>query len=306
MYLGHRVICSRSVAQALSIGLALAAAIVQPKAARADQEASNAPHVSAGPYGRCYAKSVPKDVYDQDDARQVGYTRVYRVEGGDDALLDTYAWYSQTLFVLCNVGPQRETALARLGPWQRGQEPRADHLAIAFYLGGRLAKSYSTLDIAGPASASGASPWPEAVSRLGLPLHRVRRPAPNGQVDLRDQRCLSGDLGRPSHDGGRSDPSLRHPDRRADIRATCARRLAARTSRPPRFSAVRCWRQPEMRWRFERWRTFGPAIRPPVRAGTPLRRRRRRRRCRRYRRVLPAGPGFWPACNRRRACLPGS
>jgi hypothetical protein len=40
-------------------------------------------------------------------------------------------------------------AIVRFGPWSRGIEARADHLAIAFHAGGRLLRSYSTLDIAG-------------------------------------------------------------------------------------------------------------------------------------------------------------
>ena len=38
-------------------------------------------------------------------------------------------------------------------PWHRGHNPRPDHLAIAFYRGGKLLKSYSTLDIAGAEKA---------------------------------------------------------------------------------------------------------------------------------------------------------
>jgi hypothetical protein len=150
--------------KALATWLALGGAIAQPIGVRADQEASNVPHVSAGPGGRCYAKSVPKDYYDLDDARQAGHTRIYRVETGGDTLLDAYDWFSQTIFLLCDVGPQRETAAVRLGPWQRGHDPKPDHLAIAFYLGGQLRKAYSTLDIAGPERASGSSPWHENVS----------------------------------------------------------------------------------------------------------------------------------------------
>jgi len=48
--------------------------------ALADDEASNVAHVTAGPYGRCYAKSVPKHIRDpQGEPRQQGVTRVYRV-----------------------------------------------------------------------------------------------------------------------------------------------------------------------------------------------------------------------------------
>jgi hypothetical protein len=40
--------------------LMMAAGLAGVGLAMADQEASNVAHVTAGPYGRCYAKSVPK------------------------------------------------------------------------------------------------------------------------------------------------------------------------------------------------------------------------------------------------------
>jgi hypothetical protein len=112
----------------------------------ADQEASNVAHVTAGPYGRCYAKSVPEHVYDPENApRQAGRTDVYRVESEDDVLLERFPWFSQKLFLRC--GPGGEFWLVRVGPWHRGERPRQDHLAVAFYKDGQLLKSYSTLDI---------------------------------------------------------------------------------------------------------------------------------------------------------------
>ena len=44
--------------------------------------------------------------------------------------------------------------VVRVGPWHRGHNPHADHLAIAFYKGGTLLRSYSTLDIAGDERAA--------------------------------------------------------------------------------------------------------------------------------------------------------
>lgn len=114
----------------------------------ADQEANNVPHVAAGPYGRCYAKSVPEHIYDPDgEPRQQGSTEVYQVGDPEDVLEQRYDWFSQTLFVRCR--PGSETIVVRVGPWQRGHNPSADHLAVAFYRGGRLLRRYSTLDIAG-------------------------------------------------------------------------------------------------------------------------------------------------------------
>ncbi len=124
--------------------------------ALADDEASNVTHVVAGPYGRCYAKSIPDHVYDPEDGpRQQGRTMVYRVSSSEDALVQTYSWFSQRLFVRC--GPADTIVVVRLGPWHRGHNPQADHLAIAFYQGGNLLKRYSTLDIAGVEKAQSGS-----------------------------------------------------------------------------------------------------------------------------------------------------
>jgi hypothetical protein len=139
----------RNAGRALLIALA-GVACASP--ALADQEASNVPHVAAGPYGRCYAKSVPRHIYDPDGGpRQQGRTEVYRVEDPEDVLLQRYDWFSQVLFVRCRPGD--ETVVVRVGPWHRGHDPRADHLAIAFYQGGRLLRRYSTLDMAGEEEA---------------------------------------------------------------------------------------------------------------------------------------------------------
>lgn len=119
--------------------------------AGADDEASNFSHVVAGPYGRCYAKSVPAHLYDPEGApRQEGRTEIYHVTDSEDVLLQSYDWFAQRLFVLC--GPER-AILVRIGPWQRGHDPRSDHLAIAFYEGGELIRRYSTLEIAGDEKA---------------------------------------------------------------------------------------------------------------------------------------------------------
>ncbi len=114
----------------------------------ADDEAGNGAQVTAGPYGRCYAKSVPEHIYDPEgEPRQQGRTLVYRVTAEEDLLVHTYDWFAQQLFVLCGAG--EDIVLVRLGPWHRGHDPQANHLALAFYRAGALQASYSTLDIAG-------------------------------------------------------------------------------------------------------------------------------------------------------------
>lgn len=137
--------------------LIVLAGLATGSAARADQEASNVARVAADPYGRCYAKSVPKHVYDPaDEPRQQGTTEVYRVGVPDDRLVQRYNWFSQSLFVHCDIDGVR---VVRVGPWQRGHDPSDDHLALAFYRGDILVKRYSTLDIAGgERNAPGAIP----------------------------------------------------------------------------------------------------------------------------------------------------
>ena len=114
--------------------------------AAADQEAGNLPHVRAGTHGRCYAKSVPEEYWGQR-----GVTRLYRVAEGEDALIATFSWYSQELRLQCNMSRNGHigASLVRFGPWARGREASADHLALAFYFDGELLARYSTLDIAG-------------------------------------------------------------------------------------------------------------------------------------------------------------
>jgi hypothetical protein len=124
------------------------AALAWTAPASADQEASNVAHVAAGPYGRCYAKSVPAHIYDPDgEPRQQGHTTLFRAGDGEDIVERRFDWFSQKLFLKC--GAADDSLVVRIGPWHRGHDPRADHLAIAFYRGGTLLKRYSTLDIAG-------------------------------------------------------------------------------------------------------------------------------------------------------------
>ena len=121
--------------------------------ALADDEASNVAHVVASPYGRCYARSVPRYIYDPaDEPRQQGRTTVYRVEGAGDEVVNNYDWFSQRLFIRCS--PVDDIIVVRTGPWHRGHDPDGSHLALAFYRGGKLVKSYSALEIAGGAAAT--------------------------------------------------------------------------------------------------------------------------------------------------------
>jgi hypothetical protein len=112
-----------------------------------DDEASNVAIVRASEYGQCYAKSVPDELYGT-----AGTTNVFRVEKDRDVSVHSYDWFSQRIFIECNVSDSKTptgVSVIRLGPWSRGHLARADQLAIAFYFKGQMLKEYSTLDIAG-------------------------------------------------------------------------------------------------------------------------------------------------------------
>lgn len=130
-------------AAAVQVLLALLA-VAAP--ARADEEASNIPHVQSGTYGRCYAKSVPEDLWGER-----GETRLYEVGADRDRLVATFPWFSQQLRLQCNMSRNGRigASLVRFGPWPRGHQASADDLALAFYFDGELLVRYATLDIAG-------------------------------------------------------------------------------------------------------------------------------------------------------------
>ncbi len=115
--------------------------------ARADDEASNVPQVTASQYGRCYAKSVPAE-----RSGSKGSTKIYVVQPGEDSLRDTFSWYSNRIYLECGVGRANQhagTSVVQFGPWARGSRAAADDLALAFHFAGKLVRRYSTLDIAG-------------------------------------------------------------------------------------------------------------------------------------------------------------
>ena len=126
--------------------LVLVALVVLAVPVWADEEAVNAPHITVDASGRCYAKSVPAETYGS-----AGTTSVYRVESGADRLIESYPWYAPTLYLQCYTPGLSGDAVSivQFGPWARGRQATAGHLAIAFHAKGRLLRSYSTLDIAG-------------------------------------------------------------------------------------------------------------------------------------------------------------
>ena len=129
------------------VAVALSFVIVTP--VLGDVERPNSPRVFVSDYQECYAKSVPVEDYGDS-----GTTSIFRVQPGNDRLIFTYPWYSQQLYLRCLLFSPcpSNIQVVRFGPWARGSQAKASDLAIAFYLDGRLLRSYSTLDIAGTPS----------------------------------------------------------------------------------------------------------------------------------------------------------
>ncbi len=124
------------------IPLLVLSALLTAAPAFCDEEASNQPLVKSSEWGRLYAKSVPDENYGSK-----GKTVLYAVEKDKDNLVCTFDWYANQMYILDN-----GAIIVRLGPWARGREASADHLAIAFYKDCKELKSYSTLDMAGTPS----------------------------------------------------------------------------------------------------------------------------------------------------------
>ena len=146
-YMIARPLTAGAALAGASLVFAAVAAVAAPGAPRRDDEASNIPHVAASGYGRCYAKAVPDSLYGQR-----GRTLVYWVRAREDSLVARHEWYSQRVYLECNVAaPDGRVGLSvvRMGPWPRGGRARAEDLALAVYRDGRLLRRYSTLDLAG-------------------------------------------------------------------------------------------------------------------------------------------------------------
>ncbi len=156
-----------------------------------DQEAGNSPHITASEYGRCYAKSIPEEPYGEK-----GVTKVFTVGAAEDRLVHTFDWFSQSLYLACNVSDSKTpvgVSVVRLGPWPRGREATAGHLAIAFYYKGKEVGSYSTLDIAGDPENVSASVSHHTVIEKVVGFRRLRANEYAFEVKTVDGRRLSFD-----------------------------------------------------------------------------------------------------------------
>ena len=106
--------------------------------AGADDEAANRAVLRSSTYGGVYARSVPDERHGS-----MGKTRVFAVGKDADALLCEYDWYAGEMYL----GGDGDRTLVRVGPWQRGHEPQADHLALGVYRDGKTLREYSTLEL---------------------------------------------------------------------------------------------------------------------------------------------------------------
>ena len=123
--------------------------------ARADDEASPIPYVTASSWGRYYFKMLPdpKHPFDRDKGNGIAY-EVVEGDAGDKEIWRTKGWYASRTAI---AGGGRY--LVRIGNWPRGRKPSGKHLGIAFYDNGKLIRSYSTKQLlrglpAPPASVS--------------------------------------------------------------------------------------------------------------------------------------------------------
>ncbi len=63
-------------------------------------------------------------------------------DGSSEELWRTEGWYSFEVFL-----SREATFLVAMGPWNDGQEPKKEDLAVSFFHQGKLLKRYSTLDL---------------------------------------------------------------------------------------------------------------------------------------------------------------
>jgi hypothetical protein len=106
----------------------------------ADLAAPPTPYVVSSANGSFYFKMIPdkKDVWNKAKSKGI----LYEVRSGKDKVVYTVSgWYSYQVFISNN-----GKYLMRMGDWPSGS-PKAQDLAIAFYVDGEEKKRYSTLDL---------------------------------------------------------------------------------------------------------------------------------------------------------------
>lgn len=102
-------------------------------------------HIAASTNGKFYFKMIP-DPNPQNlvlsQPRGVGIMYEVSSNGPDKELWRVSGWYAHAFYV-----SHDGKYLVRLGNWPVGDKPSHEDLAIAFYMEGKLIKSYSTKDI---------------------------------------------------------------------------------------------------------------------------------------------------------------
>ena len=130
------------------IGVVLGLSLLGAVRSRADQESPNWTFVTSSTtdgttwHGDRYAKCIPAG-----SSGTNGITKIYHVGKDQDVLEHAYNWYATQVYLS---GASEKTSVVRFGPWSQGHQANTNDLALAFYYDGRLLKSYSTLEIAGP------------------------------------------------------------------------------------------------------------------------------------------------------------
>jgi hypothetical protein len=98
-------------------------------------------YVQSGPDGVFYARCVPADC-------GPGSTKIFRVLGDTDKLVDSYDWYSPDGVVLGWSPIEGKVAVMCLhGSGRDPGKPAAGQPEFSFHLGGKLLKSYTTREL---------------------------------------------------------------------------------------------------------------------------------------------------------------
>lgn len=141
-----------------STASALAFLLASFHPAFSDQPDTIQPYIATDRQGVCYARSVPSHDFDENrNARRPGRTTTHVVTMNGDVLVDTYNWFSLGIRVECwnyyggywsDDDPAATKIYVVRMPDRHVGQPSNDHIAIAFYTGGKLLRAYGPIDIA--------------------------------------------------------------------------------------------------------------------------------------------------------------
>ena len=109
---------------------------------KADMPMGAFSYVATSPSGMCYFEMIPPHVSNGMRKEASGTAYQLSRDGLSIELWHTNGWYSSKVFL-----SESGHYLVRMGPWNLGQEPSKNDLALAFYKDGNLLKQYSTADL---------------------------------------------------------------------------------------------------------------------------------------------------------------